>query len=48
VIAVGSKPENALASLNAIVPELYIIGDAKKPRNALEAIREGFLTGNAI
>jgi len=48
VIAVGSKPENALASLNALVPERYIIGDAKKPRNALEAIREGFLTGIAI
>jgi 2,4-dienoyl-CoA reductase (NADPH2) len=48
VIATGSKSENALASLKDLVPEFYIIGDAKKPRNALEAIREGFLTGLAI
>lgn len=39
------KPENPLASLKDLVPELYVIGDAKKPRNALEAIKEGFLTG---
>ena len=48
VIATGSKSENALASLKNLVPELYVIGDANKPRNALEAIREGFLTGVAI
>jgi len=48
VIATGSKPENALASLKDLVPELYVIGDAKEPRNALEAIREGFLTGLSI
>jgi 2,4-dienoyl-CoA reductase (NADPH2) len=48
VIATGSKSENALASLKDLVSELYVIGDAKKPRNALEAIREAFLTGLAI
>jgi hypothetical protein len=48
VIATGSKSENALASLKDLVPELYVIGDANKPRNALEAVREGFLTGVAI
>ena len=48
VIATGSKPENALASLKDLVPELYVIGDAKEPRNALEAIKEGFLTGLTI
>jgi 2,4-dienoyl-CoA reductase (NADPH2) len=48
VIATGSKSENALASLKNLVPELYVIGDANKPRNALEAVREGFLTGVAI
>ena len=48
VIATGSKSENALASLKDLVPELYVIGDAKEPRNALEAIREGFLTGLTI
>jgi len=48
VIATGSKSENALASLKNLVPEFHVVGDAKKPRNALEAIREGFLTGLAI
>jgi 2,4-dienoyl-CoA reductase (NADPH2) len=48
VIATGSKSENTLASLKDLAPEVYVIGDAKKPRNALEAIREGFLTGLAI
>ncbi len=48
VIAAGSKSENALASLKGLVPELYVIGDAKKPRNALEAIKEGFLIGLRI
>jgi 2,4-dienoyl-CoA reductase (NADPH2) len=45
VIATGSKSENALASFKDLVPELYVIGDAKKPRNALEAMKEGFLIG---
>jgi hypothetical protein len=31
-----------------LVPEIYTIGDAKAPRNALEAIKEGFLTGLRI
>jgi len=48
VIATGSKSENALASLKGLVPELYVIGDANKPRNALEAIKEGFLIGLRI
>jgi 2,4-dienoyl-CoA reductase (NADPH2) len=48
VIATGSKSENTLASLKDLAPEVYVIGDAKKPRNALEAIREGFLTGLAF
>jgi len=45
VIATGSKSENALASIKDLAPEIYVIGDAKKPRNALEAIKEGFLVG---
>jgi 2,4-dienoyl-CoA reductase (NADPH2) len=45
VIAVGSKPENKLATtLGEWVSEIYAIGDAKEPRNALDAIKEGFLT----
>jgi 2,4-dienoyl-CoA reductase (NADPH2) len=46
VIAVGSRSENKLeACLGAWVSDVYVIGDAKEPRNALEAIKEGFLTG---
>jgi 2,4-dienoyl-CoA reductase (NADPH2) len=48
VIAVGSKSEDALASIKGLAPEVYVIGDAVKPRNALEAIREGFLAGMKI
>jgi 2,4-dienoyl-CoA reductase (NADPH2) len=48
VMATGSKSENALASIEGLAPEVCVIGDAKKPRNALEAIKEGFLTGLAI
>jgi len=48
VIATGSKSQDALASLKDLVPELHVIGDAKKPHNALEAIREGFLIGLGI
>jgi len=48
VIATGSKSQDALTSLKDLVPELHVIGDAKKPRNALEAIREGFLIGLGI
>jgi 2,4-dienoyl-CoA reductase (NADPH2) len=48
VFAVGSKSENALACIEGLVPERYVIGDALQPRNALEAMREGFLIGLAI
>ncbi len=49
VIAAGSRSENSLADkIRHLVPELHVIGDAKKPRRALDAIREGFLTGLEI
>ena len=49
VIAAGSQPENRLlADIKQLVPEYYTIGDANQPRNALFAIREGFLTGLKI
>jgi len=49
VIAAGSTAENSLADeLKGLVPELHVIGDAQSPRNALEAIREGFLVGLKI
>jgi 2,4-dienoyl-CoA reductase (NADPH2) len=46
VIAAGSKSENGLRhEVERLVSEIHTIGDAKGPRNALEAIREGFVTG---
>jgi 2,4-dienoyl-CoA reductase (NADPH2) len=49
VIAVGSKPENGLAEeLAELVPDLHTIGDAKEPRNAMEAIREGLIVALKI
>jgi len=46
VLAVGSAPNNDLSEeLNGLVPELHVIGDANKPRNALDAIREGLMIG---
>jgi len=49
VIAVGAKPERGLAdAIGEIVPEMVVVGDAKEPRNALEAIKEGFLAGLKI
>ena len=49
VVAVGSRSENGLAQeLAGEVPELHTIGDAKEPRNAMEAIKEGFLAALKI
>lgn len=46
VLAVGSTPVNMLADeLETLVPDVYLIGDAKEPRQALDAMREGFLAG---
>ncbi len=49
VIAAGSLPENGLVrEIKELVPEVHIIGDAKKPGKALDAIREGYLVGLQI
>jgi 2,4-dienoyl-CoA reductase (NADPH2) len=49
VVAVGAEPENSLVDeMGDLVPQIITIGDAKTPRNALEAIKEGFLTGLRI
>ena len=46
VLATGSKAENGLMDkIEDQVPEIHVIGDAKKPRNVLAAIREGFELG---
>jgi NADH dehydrogenase FAD-containing subunit len=42
VLAVGSKSDDCIAKeLADKVPVLYVIGDAFKPREALEAVHEG-------
>jgi 2,4-dienoyl-CoA reductase (NADPH2) len=49
VIATGSSPDDRLAGeLEPLVPEIHVIGDAKAPRNALDAIQEGFEVGRKI
>jgi 2,4-dienoyl-CoA reductase (NADPH2) len=49
VIAAGSSPENALVpKIREMVSEGHVIGDASRPRNALEAIREGFEAGLSL
>jgi 2,4-dienoyl-CoA reductase (NADPH2) len=49
VLAVGTRPQSELASsLQGKVPELYVVGDAAKPRKALDGIREGFEAGCRI
>jgi 2,4-dienoyl-CoA reductase (NADPH2) len=49
VIAAGAEPEDVLVEqMVDLAPEIYTIGDAKAPRNALEAIKEGFFTGLKI
>jgi len=49
VIAAGSKANKALKSdLAGLGPEVQTVGDARTPRDALEAIREGFLAGLKI
>ncbi len=49
VIATGSVSENKLCNeIKQLVSEVYTVGDAKEPRNALDAVREGFLAGMRI
>ena len=49
VIAAGARAENDLLNeIVNLVPEIHTVGDAKEPRKALEAIKEGFLAGLQI
>jgi 2,4-dienoyl-CoA reductase-like NADH-dependent reductase (Old Yellow Enzyme family)/thioredoxin reductase len=42
VLAMGVRPDHSLAEeLKEFVPQVFVIGDALKPRKALEAIAEG-------
>jgi 2,4-dienoyl-CoA reductase-like NADH-dependent reductase (Old Yellow Enzyme family)/thioredoxin reductase len=49
VVALGAEPNNSLfGELRGMTAEVYVIGDASSPRNALEAVAEGFETGLRI
>jgi 2,4-dienoyl-CoA reductase (NADPH2) len=49
VIAAGAKATNALyEKLKGRAPEVYLIGDAKTPRKALEAVAEGMAVGRIV
>lgn len=49
IIAAGSEPVNTLAQeLEGVVDAIHVVGDAKAPRNALEAILEGYRAGAAV
>jgi len=49
VLAIGVEPVNDLyEEFKDRVEEIYLIGDAKKPRKALEAVREGLEVGLKI
>jgi 2,4-dienoyl-CoA reductase (NADPH2) len=49
VLAMGSRPVQELADrLVGIVPEIHVVGDAKGPRKALDAIWEGYEVGRSI
>jgi 2,4-dienoyl-CoA reductase (NADPH2) len=49
VIAAGSRSDNRLyEELQGSVAEVHVMGDAKSPRKALEAVAEGFEAGRSI
>jgi 2,4-dienoyl-CoA reductase-like NADH-dependent reductase (Old Yellow Enzyme family)/NADPH-dependent 2,4-dienoyl-CoA reductase/sulfur reductase-like enzyme len=49
VLALGAHSNDALAGeLKKAIPDLHIIGDARRPRKALEAIAEGFEAGTSL
>jgi len=49
VLALGTASVNVLEEgLKGRVPELHVIGDAKRPRKALDAVHEGFEGGLRI
>jgi uncharacterized FAD-dependent dehydrogenase len=47
ILAMGARSEDTLAEKIAGLP-LHIIGDAKQPRSAMEAIAEGWEVGRKI
>ena len=49
ILALGARSNDLLSGeIAGIVPEIHVIGDAQKPRKALEAIAEGFEAGRTV
>jgi NADPH-dependent 2,4-dienoyl-CoA reductase/sulfur reductase-like enzyme len=49
ILALGARSNDLLSGeIAEIVPEIHVIGDALKPRKALEAIAEGFEAGRTV
>jgi len=49
VLATGARPSSSLYDqIKGRVKEVHVIGDAKSPRKALEAVAEGFAVGRTI
>lgn len=48
IFAVGSKAEAQFENVESLAKEVYVIGDAKQARSALEAIYEGARVGMSI
>ncbi len=49
VLASGARPVNSLyEQIKSRIKEVYLIGDAKAPRNALDAVAEGLEAGRTI
>ncbi|MBN2514526.1 MAG: FAD-dependent oxidoreductase, partial [Deltaproteobacteria bacterium] len=49
ILAIGARQNDTLAGeIKGIVPDIRVIGDALKPRKALEAIAEGFEAGRTV
>jgi NADH dehydrogenase FAD-containing subunit len=49
ILALGARANDSLSKdIGPLVPELLVIGDARKPRKALNAIFEGYAAGQSI
>jgi len=48
VLATGAEPVNELSTAAAGIMEVHVIGDARKPRQVLDAIREGSEIGRVL
>ena len=49
ILALGARANDSLSKdIGRFVPELHVIGDARKPRKAFDAIFEGYTAGHGI